>query len=36
MQAAADWVGEYRKFWEQRLDQLDAYLQQIQAKENEK
>lgn len=26
MQAATDWLGEYRKFWEQRLDQLDAYL----------
>ena len=30
MQAAADWMGEYRKFWEQRLDQLDVYLLQLQ------
>jgi DNA-binding transcriptional ArsR family regulator len=36
MQAAADWVGEYRKFWEQRLDQLDAYLQTLQAHQQEK
>ncbi len=36
MQQAADWVGEYRKFWEQRLDQLDAYLQELQSKQQEK
>jgi len=34
MQAAADWVGEYRKFWEQRLDQLDAYLLGLQSQQS--
>lgn len=31
----ADWVDQYRRFWEQRLDRLDAYLQELQAKEEE-
>jgi DNA-binding transcriptional ArsR family regulator len=30
---AANWIDEYRQHWEQRLDRLDAYLQQLQAKE---
>jgi DNA-binding transcriptional ArsR family regulator len=25
----ADWVGHYRKFWEQRLDRLDEYLRAL-------
>ena len=29
---AARWIDEYRKHWEQRLDRLDAYLQDLQAK----
>jgi DNA-binding transcriptional ArsR family regulator len=29
----ADWVGEYRKLWEQRLDRLDGYLQELQREE---
>jgi DNA-binding transcriptional ArsR family regulator len=29
----ADWVGEYRRFWEERFDRLDAYLHQLQKKE---
>jgi DNA-binding transcriptional ArsR family regulator len=29
----ADWVGEYRKLWEQRLDRLDDYLQELQREE---
>jgi DNA-binding transcriptional ArsR family regulator len=29
----ADWVEHYRLFWEQSLDRLDDYLQQIPAKE---
>jgi DNA-binding transcriptional ArsR family regulator len=36
MQEAADWMGQYRRFWEQRLDQLDAYLQTLQTKQKEK
>ena len=26
---AVSWIEQYRQFWEQRLDQLDAYLQTI-------
>jgi DNA-binding transcriptional ArsR family regulator len=29
----ADWVGEYRGLWEERLDRLDDYLREIQGKE---
>ena len=27
------WLGDYRKFWEQSLDRLDAYVRELQAKE---
>ena len=27
----ADWVEQYRKIWEDRLDRLDDYLRQLQA-----
>lgn len=26
----SDWVEQYRRHWEQSLDRLDAYLQQVQ------
>ena len=29
----ADWVGEYRRHWEERLGRLDEYLRDLQAKE---
>jgi DNA-binding transcriptional ArsR family regulator len=29
----ADWAARYRHIWEQRLDRLDDYLQELQAKE---
>jgi DNA-binding transcriptional ArsR family regulator len=29
-----DWLGRYRRFWEQSLDRLDDYLHELQAKEN--
>ena len=29
----ADWVEDYRAFWEQRLDRLDVYLQELRTKE---
>jgi DNA-binding transcriptional ArsR family regulator len=32
----ADWADQYRHIWERRLDRLDAYLQELQAKEKEK
>jgi DNA-binding transcriptional ArsR family regulator len=33
LREAADWIEHYRTFWEQSLDRLDAYLQQLQAQE---
>ncbi len=29
----ADWAEQYRQIWEQRLDRLDNYLQELQTKE---
>jgi len=29
----ADWAERYRHIWEQRLDRLDGYLQELKAKE---
>lgn len=29
----SDWVEQYRRLWEQRLDRLEAYLQTLQAEE---
>jgi DNA-binding transcriptional ArsR family regulator len=28
---AADWIEPYRRFWEESLDRLDAYLKEVQA-----
>lgn len=33
LQEVADWVGQYRQFWEARLDRLEDYLRELQAKE---
>jgi len=33
LQGAADWIERYRTLWEARLERLDVYLQQLQAKE---
>lgn len=30
LQQAADWVLHYRQFWDQKLDQLESYLQEMQ------
>jgi DNA-binding transcriptional ArsR family regulator len=32
----ADWMEQYRVFWEQSFDRLDAYLKTVTANENEK
>jgi DNA-binding transcriptional ArsR family regulator len=32
LKEAAEWALQYRALWEQRLDQLDLYLQQLQHK----
>jgi len=31
LQEASDWLGQYRAFWEARLDRLEAYLQELQS-----
>ena len=31
--AASDWLEHYRRFWEERLDRLDAYLRALKHKE---
>ncbi|MGH3629895.1 MAG: ArsR/SmtB family transcription factor [Sciscionella sp.] len=33
LQDVADWVEQYRRFWEQQFDQLEDYLREIQTKE---
>jgi DNA-binding transcriptional ArsR family regulator len=33
LQDVADWVEQYRRFWEQKFDQLEDYLRDLQAKE---
>jgi DNA-binding transcriptional ArsR family regulator len=30
LKTAADWIDEYRRFWEQSFDRLNAYLQRVQ------
>ena len=32
---AADWLEEYRRFWEESFDRLDEYLRELQTKEQE-
>ena len=36
LQQAAQWVGEYRKFWEGSLDRLAAYLEKTNKPANKK
>jgi DNA-binding transcriptional ArsR family regulator len=33
LKEVADWVNQYRRFWEERLDRLDDYLRDLQGKE---
>jgi DNA-binding transcriptional ArsR family regulator len=33
LKEATDWMEQYRQFWEARFDRLDAYLQELQARE---
>ncbi|HWF07448.1 MAG TPA: metalloregulator ArsR/SmtB family transcription factor [Bryobacteraceae bacterium] len=35
LEEAADWIEEYRRFWEQSFDRLDDYLQELQGKQSE-
>ena len=33
LKEVADWVEDYRRFWEESLDRLEVYLQEIQEQE---
>ncbi|MBX9587926.1 MAG: metalloregulator ArsR/SmtB family transcription factor [Hyphomonadaceae bacterium] len=33
LERAAQWIGDYRRFWEESLDQLDAYVKVLNRKE---
>ncbi len=33
LKEVADWVDDYRGFWEESLDRLDQYLKEVQATE---
>jgi len=35
LKEADDWLEEYRRLWEERLDRLDDYLRILQAQEKE-
>lgn len=32
---AADWIEQYRQFWEESLDRLDDYLHELQSQEKQ-
>jgi DNA-binding transcriptional ArsR family regulator len=32
LKEVSEWVGEYRRFWEESFSRLDQYLQELQAK----
>jgi DNA-binding transcriptional ArsR family regulator len=34
MKQATDWLEEYRKYWEGSFDRLEAYLEELQQKED--
>jgi DNA-binding transcriptional ArsR family regulator len=36
LKSVDDWLERYRRFWEQRFDQLDDYLKDLQAKKRKK
>lgn len=33
LKEASDWLEHYRQFWEQSLDRLESYLEELQAKD---
>jgi hypothetical protein len=35
LRAATSWLETYRRFWDERLDRLDDYLEALQAKATE-
>lgn len=34
LREVADWVGRYRKFWDESFDRLDDYLAEVQKKDS--
>jgi DNA-binding transcriptional ArsR family regulator len=36
LKTAADWIEEYRRFWEQSFDRLNAYLRSVEAENKAK
>jgi DNA-binding transcriptional ArsR family regulator len=34
LKEVSDWAEHYRHIWEERLDRLDSYLQELKAREN--
>ena len=36
LKEVSDWIERYRGFWELRLDRLEEYLRQLQAKEEDR
>lgn len=36
LKEAADWMADYRRFWEESFDRLDAYLLEVQRKEKKR
>lgn len=35
MKEVAEWIGQYRKFWEEQLDSLAGYIDRMRQEENE-
>jgi DNA-binding transcriptional ArsR family regulator len=33
MEGAAEWLGDYRRFWAESLDRLDVYVKELKRKE---
>lgn len=33
LKAVSDWMGNYRRFWEESFERLDEFLQELQQKE---
>jgi len=33
LEVAAHWIGDYRRFWEESFDKLDAYVSELHRKE---
>ena len=36
LEEVATWIESYRRFWDESLDRLDAYLRELQSKEKKK